>query len=107
MYNRLLGHLNNNNILFEEKFGFGQNLTTKKATYELIKLYVLKCPIVGPVFCGLPKAFYYVNHNTLLYKLNFYRITGKGYAWIKSYFGDRYHRVEIKIPIIHIKTREL
>jgi hypothetical protein len=57
-------------------------------------------------FCNLPKAFDYANHDTLLYKLNFYGVTGKGYAWIKSYFGDRYHRVEIKIkiPIIHIKT---
>ena len=36
MYNRLLGHLNDNNILAEEQFGFIKNLTTEKATYELI-----------------------------------------------------------------------
>ena len=32
---RLLGHLNDNNRLPEEKFGFRKNLTTEKATYEL------------------------------------------------------------------------
>jgi len=41
---RLLGHLNDNNRLPEEKFGFGENLTTEKAIYELIngKLISLK-----------------------------------------------------------------
>jgi hypothetical protein len=46
MYNKLLGHLNNNNILLEEKFGFRQNLTTKKATYKLMKLHVLKDKLI-------------------------------------------------------------
>jgi hypothetical protein len=36
MYNRLLGHLNNNNLLVQEQFGFTKNLTTGNATYELI-----------------------------------------------------------------------
>jgi len=56
MYNRLLGHLNNNSILFEEKFGFRQNLTTKKATYELIKFHVLNDKrIVGGIFLWFSK----------------------------------------------------
>lgn len=79
-----------------------QNLTTKKATYELMKLHVLNDELWEGFFfffCDLAKAFDCVNHDTLLYKLNFYGITGKGYAWIKSYFRDRYHRVEIKIKI--------
>ena len=65
--------------------------------------------IVGRIFCDSAKAFDYVNHDTLLYKLNFYGITGKVYAWIKSYFRDTYQRVEIKIniPIMHIQTGEL
>jgi len=58
-------------------------------------------------FCDLAKAFDFVNHDTLLYKLNFYGITGKVYAWIKPYLRDRCQRVEIKIPIMHIQTGEL
>jgi hypothetical protein len=34
--NRLLGPLNNNNILVEEQLGSIKNLTTIKETYELI-----------------------------------------------------------------------
>ena len=35
MYNRLLRHLNDK-ILVEEQFRFRRNITTEKATYELI-----------------------------------------------------------------------
>ena len=38
MYNGLLRYLNNDNILVEEHSGFRKNLTTEKATYELMKL---------------------------------------------------------------------
>lgn len=109
MYNRLLGHLNNNSILFEEKFGFRQNLTTKKATYELMKFHVLNDILWEGFFCFLAIAFDCVSHDTLLYKLNFSGITGKVYAWIISYFTDRYQRpeIKIKIPIMHIQTGEL
>jgi hypothetical protein len=33
MYNRVLGHLNNNNILVEEHWRFRKKLTTEGATY--------------------------------------------------------------------------
>jgi hypothetical protein len=36
IFNRLLEHLNCNNILVKEQFGFRKDLTTEKATYELI-----------------------------------------------------------------------
>ena len=48
----------------------------------------------GPL-CDLEKAFDCINHHTVLSKLNYYRITGKSHAWIKSYFGNRYKRLVI------------
>jgi hypothetical protein len=37
----------------------------------------------------LAKATDCVNHDLLLLKLNFYRISGEAEQWFKSYFNDR------------------
>jgi hypothetical protein len=97
MYNRVLRHLNNNNILVEEHCRFRKNLTTEEATYELINELlsaVIDRLIVGGVFCDLAKTFDCVNQDILLFKLNFYGITGTANEWIISYLSDRYQRVK-------------
>jgi len=49
--------------------------------------------MVGGIFCDIQKAFNCVNHNILLFKLEFYRITGKTYKLLKSYRKGRYQIV--------------
>jgi len=41
VYNGVLRHLNNNNILVEEHCRFRRNLTTEEATYELINELII------------------------------------------------------------------
>jgi hypothetical protein len=94
-------------MLPEEQFGLKKNLTTEKATYELTNKIVSALNeklIVGGIFCDLAKAFDCLNHDILLFKLNFYGITGNAYEWIKSYLSNRFQRVEIKNENPNYKT---
>jgi hypothetical protein len=76
----------------KEKFGFGKNLTTEKATYELSNQIISALNnklVVGGIFCDVAEAFGCANHDIVLFKLNLYGIKGKANNWFKSYLVDR------------------
>jgi len=98
MFNRLLSHLDKNNILAKEQFGFRPRASTEQAAYIMIN-GILKALddklMVGGIFCDLQKAFGCVNHDILMEKLELYGIQGKFSYLIKSYFTGRFQRVII------------
>jgi 2C-methyl-D-erythritol 2,4-cyclodiphosphate synthase len=94
----LYRHLNENNILVKDQFGFRDKSSTDMATYALLNTVLSSLDIkhiVGGVFCDLQKAFDCVNLYTLLTKLKFYGISGTANQLIISYLNHRYQRVVI------------
>ena len=98
IYNKLYEHIDNNLILDNNQYGFRPNSSTEKASFKLIE-EILKAmnnrQFVGGIFCDLHKAFDCINHGILINKFEFYGITGKFGALIKSYLNGRYQRVTL------------
>jgi hypothetical protein len=98
MHNRILKHLNENNILSKHQFGFKENKGTENAIFNLIARILdslnKKMQVYG-IFCDLQKAFDCVNHEILLNKLKFYGIKGNQYDLYNSYLSNRKQRTII------------
>jgi hypothetical protein len=96
MYIRLITHIESNNVLVNEQYGFRAHSSTEKAAFTLINKILTALNsrmIVGGIFCDLQKAFDCVNHTILMNKLEFYGITGKFKTLINSYLTGRQQRV--------------
>jgi hypothetical protein len=96
---RLQSHMNVNGYISTKQFGFlkGKNTTTAitgLTTQILNNLNDgLKC---AGIFCDLSKAFDCVDHDILLYKLEYYGLRGSVLNLFSSYLSNRRQFVEIK-----------
>ena len=96
IYARLHAHIDMNNILVQEQYGFRTHSSTEQAAFTLINSILTAMnnnQMVGGIFCDLQKAFNCVNQKILLEKLEFYGIEGKFKTLIESYL--RYQRVAL------------
>jgi hypothetical protein len=69
-------HINQNNILTTEQYGFRNNSSTEKAPFKLINEILLAFNnklTVGGILCALEKAFDSVNHD-ILYSVFFHSV---------------------------------
>jgi hypothetical protein len=112
IYERLLQHINVNNILVEEQFGFRPAISTDKASYRLINeiLNVMnEGKVVGGIFCDVQKAFDCVNHSILLTELEFYGVAGTSLKLIKCYLEGKYQKgiLDTNLPNCHSDWGEI
>ena len=86
MYNRLIGFINDNGMLYEYQFGFQKGKSTYMALFILLDkisevLENGEC-VVG-VFLGT------VDHDILLIEMESYGIKDTAYEWFESYLCGR------------------
>lgn len=98
-YNRLVSFLNQEDILYENQFGFRKSHSTQLALILLLDKITNALEdgnyVVG-IFLDFSKAFDTVNHEILLKKLLHYGIRGITNKWISSYLDSRNQFVSFK-----------
>ena len=98
MHKRLYQFLQENNILFQNQFGFRKNNSTSFALIEItekIKQTIDDKKYGCGIFIDLRKAFDTVNHEILLTKLEHYGIRGIPQNWFRSYLTNRKQYVSL------------
>jgi hypothetical protein len=91
IFNRIQYHIDANNILAQEQYGFRTKSSTEVAKYNLGNNAMVALNVklsVGGLFCDLSKAFDSVNHIVLLSILEFSGINGSIGKLIRSYLND-------------------
>ena len=94
----LVEHLEHNNLIYENQFGFLKHRSTVhnilQLTNRVSKDLNSKKFVIG-VFLDLRKAFDVVPHNILLDKLRKLGITDRAHSWFTSYLSNRQQYVDI------------
>ena len=98
MYARLIDFINKHDIIFKHQYGF---LKGKSTEHAILDLYFNsftaneKQKKIACIFQGIANAFDTVNHEILLYKLDYYAVQGIGLEWFRSYLSHRQQAAKI------------
>ena len=96
---QITDHLTENNILFQNQHGFRSKLSCDTQLLEFIQDMHSNLHLgqqIDAVVMDFSKAFDKVAHNRLLYKLDFYGITGLTKRWVADFLDGRSQRVVVE-----------
>ena len=96
VYHQLMTHLEDNNLLSENQFGFRRHRSTEHAiTYftDQIRKSMDKGQLTGAIFIDLQKAFDTISHGSIIDKLPSFGITETVQEWLTSYLFLRKQQV--------------
>jgi len=86
VYHRLFTFLNKNKVIYKFQFGLRKHYATSLALLDVLdtcyKNVDASNKVIG-IFLDLQKAFDTVDHDVLLYKLQYYGIRGVLFNWLK------------------------
>lgn len=110
MFNQIHNYFHSNKLYYGSQYGFRKKHSTELAAIEVIDRVIQKMDnneIPINVYLDLSKAFDTLDHNILLYKLEYYGINGTFLNLLKSYLYNRKQYVEfdgIKSNLADITT---
>ena len=91
-HKQLISHLENNELLSKNQFGYRKHRSTELSTTLLadnIRKAVDEGNIVGVLYVDLSKAFDTLSHSVLLEKLKSFGISGTTHDWFSDYLFNR------------------
>jgi hypothetical protein len=97
VFNRLLMHVSDNNLLDESQFGFRRNHSTETAVLDVVYRIIRafeggKCLILLSLV--FKRAFETVDRNGLCKKMNIYGCSERIVAWLQNYLANRTQAVK-------------
>ena len=98
MFTRCVDFIHKNDILNEKQFGFRSNNSTSMAIVELVEQVtsaVEKNEGTLGIFLDLSKAFDTIDHDILLYKLEYYVFRCIVLDWFNRYLENRKQSVRM------------
>lgn len=96
--NRILEHLNSNDILHPAQHGFVKQRSTCTNLLESLNDWTLSVQTkqqITVVYIDFSKAFDVVSHNKLFARLYSYGIRGTVLLWIKNFLSGRTHQTKV------------